>query len=107
MRPPRPDGDTIVRMPVDVGRRGRVGSVPVSGRFEIRVSGRLSDRVRAAFPDMDVVEVPAETVLSGRSWDEDEVHGVLGRIQALGLEVVSLRQLPGEPDDGPGHAEGA
>lgn len=107
MRPPRPEEDTIVRMPVDVGRRGRVGSVPVSGRFEIRVSGRLSDRVRAAFPDMDVVEVPAETVLSGRSWDDDEVHGVLGRIQALGLEVVSLRQLPGEPHDAPGRAEGA
>jgi hypothetical protein len=73
----------------------------VSGRFEIRVSGRLSERVRAAFPEMDVVEVPVETVLSGRSWHEDEVHGVLGRIQALGLQVVSLRQLPDEPDDVP------
>jgi hypothetical protein len=70
----------------------------VSGRFEIRVSGRLSERVQAAFPEMDVVEVPAETVLSGRSWNEDEVHGVLGRIQALGLQVVSLRQLPDEPE---------
>lgn len=70
----------------------------MSGRFEIRVRGRLSDRVRAAFPEVDVVEVPAETVLSGFSQDEDQVHGVLSRIQALGLQVVSLRQATGEPD---------
>ncbi|MFC5142999.1 hypothetical protein ACFPK1_32585 [Actinomycetospora rhizophila] len=70
----------------------------MSGRFEIRVSGRLSDRARAAFPDMAVVEVPAETVLSGVSRDDDEVHGILDRIQALGLELVSLRQVR-EPDE--------
>jgi hypothetical protein len=73
----------------------------VSGRFEIRVSGRLSERVRAAFPGMDVEDVPAETVISGRARDEDEVHGLLSRIQSLGLQVVSLRQTPGDPGDGP------
>lgn len=70
----------------------------MSGRFEIRVSGRLSDRARAAFPEMAVEEVPAETVLSGWSQDADEVHGILDRIQALGLELVSLRQIR-EPGD--------
>lgn len=70
----------------------------MSGRFEIRVSGRLSDRARAAFPDMAVVEVPAETILSGWTRDGDEVHGILDRIQALGLELVSLHQRP-EPDE--------
>lgn len=70
----------------------------MSGRFEIRISGRLSDRARAAFPDMAVVEVPAETILSGWTRDGDEVHGILDRIQALGLELVSLHQLP-EPDE--------
>ena len=78
----------------------------MSGRFEIRVRGRFSDRVRAAFPDVDVVDVPAETVLLGLSQDEDEVHGVLDRIQSLGLQVVSLRQVPeaseaAEAPDGP------
>jgi hypothetical protein len=72
----------------------------VSGRFEIRVSGRLSERVRAAFPGMDVEDVPAETVISGRAQDEDEVHGLLSRIQSLGLQVVSLRQTRGEAGDG-------
>jgi hypothetical protein len=64
----------------------------VSGRYEIRISGRLSDRARAAFPGLAVVEVPAQTVLTGWSQDEDEVHGVLERIQALGLELVSLER---------------
>lgn len=68
----------------------------VSGRFEIRISGHLSDRARAAFPEMAVAEVPAETVLSGWSHDGDEVHGILDRIQALGLELVSLRQIRDE-----------
>ena len=76
----------------------------MSGRFEIRVSGRLSERVRAAFPGMDVEDVPAETVISGRARDEDEVHGLLSRVQSLGLQVVSLRQTPsrtpGDPGDG-------
>ena len=73
----------------------------MSGRFEIRVRGRLSDRACAAFPGMTVVAVPAETVLSGWSRDADEVHEVLDRIQALGLELVSLRQVRenDEPDD--------
>jgi hypothetical protein len=71
----------------------------VSRRFEIRIRGRLSERVRAAFPGLEVVEFPAETVLSGRSRDEDEVQGVLGRIQSLGLQLVALRQAPRDPDD--------
>ena len=72
----------------------------MAGRFEIRVSGHLSERVRAAFPGMDVEDVPAETVISGRAHDEDEVHGLLSRIQSLGLQVVSLRQTPGDAGDG-------
>jgi hypothetical protein len=71
----------------------------VSGTFEIRVSGRLSERVRAAFPGMDVEDVPAETVISGRARDEDEVHGLLRHIQSLGLQVVGLRQTPGDTGD--------
>jgi hypothetical protein len=70
----------------------------VSERFEIRISGHLSERARAAFPGLAVVDVPAETVLRGWSQDEDDVHSVLDRIQELGLELVSVRRLrePGE-----------
>lgn len=70
----------------------------MSGRYEIRISGRLSERARAAFPGLAVADVPAQTVLTGWSQDEDEVHGVLDRIQALGLELVSLERIR-EPDE--------
>jgi hypothetical protein len=70
----------------------------VSRRFEVRVSGSLSERVRAAFPGLEVDELPAETVISGRSHSAEEVQGVLGQIQALGLELVALRQAPPDPD---------
>jgi hypothetical protein len=61
-------------------------------RYAFRVSGRLSERVREAFATMDVVEVPAETVISG-ALEGEQVHEVLALIQALGLHVVSVQRV--------------
>ncbi|MGD9991564.1 hypothetical protein [Pseudonocardia sp.] len=61
-------------------------------RYEFRVIGRLSERVRSAFPDMDIHEVPAETVIAGELADDGGVQDVLALIQSLGLEVVSVRR---------------
>jgi hypothetical protein len=63
-------------------------------RYEFRVAGRLSDETRAAFPDMRVVDVPAETLIYGDVVDEAHLHGVLAVIQNLGLRVVSMNQIP-------------
>jgi hypothetical protein len=38
-----------------------------------------------------------ETVLTGRLEDRSAVFGVLGQIEALGLELLELRQIPGRP----------
>jgi hypothetical protein len=62
------------------------------GRYAFRVSGRLSEQARDVFTAMDVVEVPAETVITG-SLDDEKVHEVLALIQALGLQVVSVQRL--------------
>jgi hypothetical protein len=62
------------------------------GRYAFRVSGRLSSQARHAFTAMDVVEVPAETVISG-AVDDEQVHEVLALIRALGLNVVSVQRL--------------
>lgn len=64
----------------------------MAGRYEFRVTGRLSERVRDAFAALEVTEVPAETVIAG-AVDNDEVHEVLGLIQALGLHVVSVQRV--------------
>ena len=63
------------------------------GRYEFRIVGRLSDRARAAFPDMDVREVPAETVMCGTLAEDGGLQDVLFLIQSLGLEVVSVRRI--------------
>ena len=61
-------------------------------RYEFRLAGRLSERARDAFAGMDVVEVRAQTVLTG-TVDDAEMHSVLALIQSLGLHVVSLQRL--------------
>ena len=37
---------------------------------------------------------PVETVLHGPVRDQAELHGLLDRIQALGLELIEVRRLP-------------
>jgi hypothetical protein len=62
------------------------------GRYAFRITGRLSEQARDAFTEMDVAEVPAETVITG-AVDDEQVHEVLALIQKLGLHVVSVQRL--------------
>ena len=64
------------------------------GSYEIRVKGRLSDSVLAAFEGLTATVEPVKTVLSGTIEDQSSLHGLLDRIQSLGLELVEIRQLP-------------
>ena len=61
-------------------------------RYEVRVTGRLSQRARDAFADMEISEVTAETVISGMVHDE-QLHELLSVVQSLGLHVVSVEQV--------------
>jgi len=62
-------------------------------RYEVRVTGRLSQRAQDAFAGMDVAEVTAETVISGVVHRDDELHELLEVVQSLGLHVVSVQQV--------------
>ena len=73
-------------------------------RYEFRLAGRLSERARDAFAGMDVVEVPAQTVLTG-TVDDAEMHSVLALIQSLGLQVVSMQRLDAGRADEPRDVE--
>lgn len=76
-------------------RGGTMSHSPLSGgRYEIRVSGLLSETAQDAFEGMRVAERPAETVIMGQVIDESHLHGLLALIQDLGLHVVSIQQLP-------------
>jgi hypothetical protein len=67
------------------------------GSYEIRVRGRLSDSLVAAFEGMNASVEPVETVLHGPVQDQAALYGLLDRIQALGLELVEVRRLPDPP----------
>ena len=73
-------------------RRARRAARGVS--YEIRVKGRLSDSLVAAFEGMRASVEPVETVLHGPVQDQAALYGLLDRIQALGLELVEVRRLP-------------
>ena len=60
----------------------------------IRIKGRLSDSVSGAFEDFTAAVKPAETVMRGELRDQSELHGLLDRIQSLGLELIEVRRLP-------------
>jgi hypothetical protein len=72
-----------------------VGGVSAVG-YEIRIKGRLSDTVTGAFEEFTAAVKPAETVMRGEVRDQSELHGVLERIQSLGLELIEVRRLPVE-----------
>lgn len=61
-------------------------------RYEIRVRGILGDRLLTAFPDLVAVTDEGDTLLMGRLPDQSALHGVLGHIESLGLELVEIRR---------------
>jgi hypothetical protein len=75
------------------------------GDYEIRIKGRLSDSVLAAFEGLRTTVQPVETVLYGPVQDQAALYGLLDRIQLLGLELVEIRQLPASADEVPAEPE--
>jgi hypothetical protein len=67
------------------------------GLYAIRLNGRLGATALSAFPSMVCDVKGGETVLTGRLEDRSAVFGVLGQIEALGLELIELRQVPARP----------
>ena len=68
----------------------------VYARYEVRVKGSLSERARNAFPTMDVTSIPTQTIVFGELAGPSGLRDLLARCNAMGIEVLSLRQLPGE-----------
>lgn len=74
----------------------------VRQQYEFRVRGRLSERAQHAvgdFSQLRVASAPPETILYGAVADQAHLHGILEFLESLGLHIVSVRQLPAEPDD--------
>ncbi|MBW8705079.1 hypothetical protein ACWDR2_16880 [Streptomyces sp. NPDC003631] len=63
-------------------------------RYEFRVDGQMSDVLTKAFPELESVVGPDQTMLFGQVVDEEHLYGLLARCQSLGLHVVEMRRLP-------------
>ena len=62
--------------------------------YEIRVRGRVSSAALERLEGLQGGPGAVETVLHGPVRDQAELHGLLDRIKALGLELVEVRRLP-------------
>ncbi len=64
-------------------------------RYEFLLAERVSDTIRAAFPELRAGPGPAGgTVFYGTVDDDAHLHGLLDRFQTLGLSVLEMRRLP-------------
>jgi hypothetical protein len=63
------------------------------GLYAIRIRGRLGATAISAFPSMEAELKGSETVLTGPLEDQSALFGVLAQIEALGLDLVELRQV--------------
>ena len=65
---------------------------PAPARYTIRIHGHLGAAVLLAFPAMVPQRHGADTVLTGLL-DRSALYGVLAEIEALGLDLLEVRQL--------------
>jgi hypothetical protein len=74
-----------------VGQARTVGAL-----YEIRVKGRITGALLEHFEDMDAHLQPGGTVLRGTVQDQAALHGLLDRIESVGLELIEVRKVPAE-----------
>jgi hypothetical protein len=63
-------------------------------KYEFRIRGRLSDPMLERFDPLESDIERVETILHGPVRDQAELHGIIERVQALGLELIEVRRLP-------------
>jgi hypothetical protein len=64
--------------------------------YEIRVSGLVPQSVLEEIEGVHVVVEPVQTVLRGPVIDQAALHGIINRLQRLGLDLIEVRRLAHE-----------
>ena len=65
---------------------------PAPALYTIRIRGHLGATLLSAFPALASREHGAHTVLTG-ALDRSALYGVLAEIEALGLDLLEVRQV--------------
>ena len=60
--------------------------------YELVIRGELDARYGYLFEGMRMELVAGTTVLTGRVRDQAQLYGFIGRIEELGLELLSLQK---------------
>jgi hypothetical protein len=63
-------------------------------KYQFRIRGRLSEPALERFDMLESEHERVETVLHGPVRDQAELHGIIERVQSLGLELIEVRRLP-------------
>jgi hypothetical protein len=77
---------------------------PAPALYLIRINGHLGATLLSAFPAMAPHHHGAHTVLTGLL-DQSALYGVLAEIDALGLDLLEVRQL-NQDRKSPGSGDG-
>jgi hypothetical protein len=64
--------------------------------YEIRVSGLVPQSLLEEIEGVHVVVEPVQTVLRGPVMDQAALHGIINRLQRLGLDLIEVRRLAHE-----------
>jgi hypothetical protein len=65
--------------------------------YQIRITGRLDPSWAEWFEGLEITSDGGETLLTGRAIDQAALHGLLRRVRDLGLPLVSVTPLEGDP----------
>ena len=65
-------------------------------RYRLVVDGELSARYSKAFEGMEVESRAGTTVIRGTVADQAHLHGLLDRIEDLGMKLVSVAREDGK-----------
>jgi hypothetical protein len=75
--------------------------VVVTGLYTIRIEGHLGPTALSAFPSLVSALQGGETVMTGLLADRSALYGVIGQIEALGLELIEVRRIGTTPRSPP------
>jgi hypothetical protein len=64
-----------------------------SSSYEIRITGILPPEALLDFEELVASVEPVETVVHGKLPDQAALHGLLARLELLGVQVLEVRRL--------------
>lgn len=65
--------------------------------YQLVVRGEVDDRYAYLFERMQMERVAGTTVITGRVRDQAHLHGLIERIEELGLELLSVQKAGARP----------